>query len=220
MLKKVFASLLCIGLVFHLGLTLIYNTPSNPLKAKYNNYISFYMDPLFTQNWKLFAPTPVTNSSEFYVKAKLKTEDGVKTTGWIDLVNYMIDKNYDNRFTPYNRLLRIPRGAYTLRQEKDETIQEIIKKVNDGQLEKEKYEHLIESDRNKADAEKSMEILNRFAEAHLSSTYLKENIIEYKVLLVETEPIPFSKNGNANFKNKEHFIEFEWTKPQNVVSMF
>lgn len=220
MWKKIIAAFLCLGFIFHFSITLIYNTPSNPIKAKYNKHINLYMEPIFTQNWRLFAPTPVSTNSQFYVKAKIQSEQGVSTTGWIDILDYMVEGNQNNRFTPYNRLLRIPRTSYSLRLEKDDTIQKIISKVNDGKLDKQKYEDLIVNKDNDIQVEMSDKLLNRFAEAHLKSAYPDSDIIEFKVLLIETSPVPFSKNGVADVKVQKQYIEFDWEKPQNVVSMF
>ncbi|PEP56168.1 DNA-directed RNA polymerase subunit beta, partial [Bacillus toyonensis] len=75
MWKKLIAGLLCTAFISHFAITLIYNTPSNPIKAKYNKQLSAYMDPIFTQNWRLFAPAPVTTNSKFFVKAKIKSDN-------------------------------------------------------------------------------------------------------------------------------------------------
>ncbi|HDR4465169.1 DUF5819 family protein [Bacillus hominis] len=220
MWKKLIAGLLCTAFIFHFAITLIYNTPSNPIKAKYNKQLSAYMDPIFTQNWRLFAPAPVTTNSKFFVKAKIKSDNDTTTTGWIDIVDYMIKENQENRFTPYNRLLRIPRGAFALRQESDDTMQEVIKKINNGKLDKEEYKHLVENERSKNAEKISNNLLNRYAEAHLKSAYPNKDIIEFKVLLVESNPIPFSKKEEKNPNNEKRYIELDWAKPQNVISMF
>lgn len=220
MWKKLAAGVLCVAFICHFAVTLIYNTPSNPVKAKYNKQISSYIDPVFTQNWRLFAPEPVTRNNKFFVKAEIITNNGIRTTEWIDIVDYMIKKNQDNRFTPYNHLLRIPRSAFALRQEQDDTLQEVIKKVNEGKLNKDKYKHLIDNDRNKETEKLSNVLLNRFAEAQLKKAYGSERIIKFKVLLVESEPVPFSKKNQSNFDKKKHYVELDWAKPQNDLSIF
>lgn len=220
MFKKIVGSLFCLLFVVHFALTIIYNSPSNPIQAKYNKQISSYMDPIFTQNWKLFAPTPVTTNHYYYAKAKLADPEGeTRTTNWIDISKYMYEYNHKNRFTPYNSLLRIPRGAFGLMGESDEVIHKIAKKVQEGKLDEEKYEHIINrnSDHNE---EVALSILNRFAEAQLASRFQNDEIVELKVLLVETKPIPFSKNGEKGYVNEESYLEFDWTKAQKVVPMY
>ncbi|MEW9502416.1 DUF5819 family protein [Jeotgalibacillus marinus] len=220
MWKKVVGGFLCLLFVIHFSVTAVHNTHANPLQVKYNKQLSFYIDPLFTQNWRLFAPTPMTSNNYFYVKAKLDNGNESRTTDWIDLVQYMYEKNNDNRFTPYNKLIRIPRGAYALIGEKDETVRKILNKVNEGELDEEEYEHLIENERDKLTEEKAIDLLNKFAEAHLISFFPENEIVEFKVLLVESEPVPFSKNGTENFENAEKYREFDWTKPQGIIPLF
>lgn len=220
MIQKIFGSLLCLFFIFHFALTIIYNAPSNPIQAKYNKQISKYMDPLFTQNWRLFAPTPVTTNHYYYAKAKLADPKGeIRTTEWIDISKYMYEVNHANRFTPYNLLLRIPRGAFGLMGEKDEVIHKIAKKVQEGKLDEDKYDHIINrnTEHNK---EMALSILNRFAEAQLASRFKSEEILELKVLLVESKPIPFSKNGDIDYEKEESYLEFDWTKPQKVITLY
>lgn len=211
---------LCLIFIVHFSLTAIYNAPSNPLQAKFNKQLSMYMDPLFTQNWRLFAPTPATTNNYFYVKAKVGKDGKSRTTDWIDISHYMYEANQTNRFTPHNRILRIPRGAFGLMGESDETILKIMKKINEGKLEENKYKHLVENEKVEATEERAIEILNRFAEAQLATNFPNETILEYKVLLVDSKPIPFSKNREKNYENEEKYMEFEWTKPLNVVPLF
>jgi len=220
MLKKIVGICLCLLFVVHFSLTALYNTSSNPLQAKYKTIVDSYIDPLFTQNWRLFAPTPATSNNYFYVKAKLDDGNESRTTDWIDLSKFMYEKNQQNRFTPYNKLIRIPRGAYTLMGEKDETVRKIMNKVNEGELEEEEYEHFIDNERNELIEERSIDLLNRFAEAYLVSVFSRDEIVEFQVLLVESSPVPFSKNGNEDFEYDERYFEFDWAIPQQVVSLF
>lgn len=220
MWKKLIAGCLCLLFLLHFSIIALYNAPSNPIQAKYKKEMSMYVDPLFTQNWKLFAPTPVTTSNYFYVKAKLKNGSETRTTDWIDIVDYMYEQNHKNRFTPYNRLLRIPRSAYALQYQHDGTIVSLMKKIKEGKLDADKYEHLIESDTQKSKEKEAIEILNRFAEASLLKNFPGEEIVEYQVLLVEKEPVPFSKKNEKNYKNKESYLELDWTAPKHVGSLF
>lgn len=219
MFKKIIAGFLILVFFLHFSVTLIYNSPSNPIRAKYNSTISSYMDPVFTQNWRLFAPEPVTSNHKFFVRIKTNVRGETHTSEWIDIVDYMIKNNHDNRFTPFNRLLRIPRGAFALRHEQDETIQQMIKKINEGKIDSKKVEHLIENDRTKQTEEYSNKLLNRFAEAQLKAIYPNKDIQEFQVLLVESSPKPFSEKENNKYKIEERQFQMDWTKPSNNVTL-
>jgi hypothetical protein len=220
MIRKILACCFCLLFLAHFSILAVYNAPSNPVQAKYKKEINTYVDPLFTQNWKLFAPTPVTTSNYFYVKARVKSNTKVRTTEWIDIVDYMYKENHKNRFSPYNRLLRIPRGAYALQFQQDGTLISLMKKIKEGKLEPEKYEHLFDNDEKKAEEERANEILNRYAEAQLLKLFPDQEILQYKVLLVEKEPVPFSKKDDKNYKTKETYLELDWNKPEKIGSVF
>lgn len=221
MWRKILGGCLCLLFISHFIIVIIYNAPSNPVQAKFKKQISMYIDPVFTQNWRLFAPRPVMTNQYYYTKARLDDGTGnIEETGWIDLTKYMYAKNHKNRFTPFNRLLRIPRGAYTLTAEHDESIIRIMQKINAGELEEKDYDHLINNEVKKTNRELANNIINRFAESQLVGSFPDKKIVEFKVLLVESSPIPFSEKDNKNYEQEEISIEFEWTKPQNVLPWF
>lgn len=70
-------------LATHLAATFLYNAPTNPVSARYTKQIHWWMDPLFTQNWRLFAPNPISENVRIEARASLRP-DG-RASGWIDL---------------------------------------------------------------------------------------------------------------------------------------
>lgn len=67
----------------HLAATFLYNAPSNPVSQRYEQQIQGWMQPLFNQNWRLFAPNPLSENVSIQARASLST-DG-RTTDWFDL---------------------------------------------------------------------------------------------------------------------------------------
>lgn len=67
----------------HLSATFFYNAPTNPVSQRYSSQIQWWMDPLFTQNWRLFAPNPISENVNVQARASLAPDGHV--TGWIDL---------------------------------------------------------------------------------------------------------------------------------------
>ncbi|MBS2964552.1 hypothetical protein KGA66_15965 [Actinocrinis puniceicyclus] len=67
----------------HLAATFLYNAPANPVSQRYAEAVHWWMDPLFSQNWRLFAPNPISENLRIEARASLDP-DG-RTTGWIDL---------------------------------------------------------------------------------------------------------------------------------------
>jgi Family of unknown function (DUF5819) len=67
----------------HLAATFFYNAPPNPVSQRYAKQVDAWIDPLFQQNWRLFAPNPISENIAVQARASL-TPDG-RLTGWYDL---------------------------------------------------------------------------------------------------------------------------------------
>lgn len=67
----------------HLGATFLYNAPANPVAQKYAGPLRDWMTPLFTQNWQLFAPDPLSENIDVQARGSL-VGDG-RITDWRDL---------------------------------------------------------------------------------------------------------------------------------------
>jgi hypothetical protein len=67
----------------HLSATFLYNAPANPLSQRYAKQVQRWMEPLFSQNWHLFAPNPLSENVSVQARASL-APDG-RLTGWVDL---------------------------------------------------------------------------------------------------------------------------------------
>src|SRR6185437_2966569 len=50
--------------IVHLAATFLYNAPANPVSQRYARSVNWWMEPLFSQNWRLFAPNPISENVE------------------------------------------------------------------------------------------------------------------------------------------------------------
>lgn len=84
MVARIVAAVLVMILAGHFLVTFLWNAPPNPVKAVVRPDVVTYMDPVFWQNWSLFAPNPVNAESELLVRADaLNPETGeYETTQW------------------------------------------------------------------------------------------------------------------------------------------
>jgi hypothetical protein len=71
------------ALAVHLTATFLYNAPVNTVSQRYSQQIRWWIDPLFTQNWRLFAPNPISENVSVQARASL-APDG-RVSGWVDL---------------------------------------------------------------------------------------------------------------------------------------
>ena len=67
----------------HLSATFLYNAPANPVSQRYAPQVDWWMNPLFAQNWRLFAPNPISENVAVQARASLRP-DG-RPTAWFDL---------------------------------------------------------------------------------------------------------------------------------------
>jgi hypothetical protein len=82
-LLAVSAVAVVVVLVAHLAATFLYNAPLNPVSRRYARQVNWWMYPLLNQNWRLFAPNPL--SENVSVQARARLIRGGVVTGWIDL---------------------------------------------------------------------------------------------------------------------------------------
>lgn len=97
------------ALTFHFGMTLLYLTPTNPIRMAVAGPVESYMLPWFEQRWELFAPSPV-GPSRFLLVACRTREDEVDPP-WHDLSSALLEAKYRYRITPADRLQRAVQAA-------------------------------------------------------------------------------------------------------------
>jgi hypothetical protein len=96
-----FAALLVL-LAFHVTMIQLSNMPLSPLKLQYSDLIEHYVNPLFTQNWLLFAPQPLDEDIALMVRGRFKDPrtGRLQTTRWLNVTEPLIDAVRKNRLTP------------------------------------------------------------------------------------------------------------------------
>ena len=77
----------------HMTMTFLHVAPVNPMKVEHETAVARWTEPLFDQNWKLFAPDPIAVDQGILVRARLA--DGTETT-FVDIVTpYLVDKHHN-----------------------------------------------------------------------------------------------------------------------------
>jgi len=96
----------CIPLVLfciHIVSTVLYNIPENPMTVAYMPVVNRYMEPLFSQNWHLFAPEPATRMVKLWYRVKINN----RWQRWQDPMEPVLEKHRHNRATYNAKLLYI-----------------------------------------------------------------------------------------------------------------
>ncbi|MFC4077622.1 DUF5819 family protein [Salinithrix halophila] len=106
--------------VLHFSLTAFYLTPDNTLKVRWWEPLNRYMDPLFTQNWKLFAPNPVSQHKDLWVKIRYVQPDGnLRETGWKNITRPIFREKQTARISSEGRVIRYFHAGMRSFEEKD-----------------------------------------------------------------------------------------------------
>jgi hypothetical protein len=69
----------------HILLVFLHVAPSNEISKRYSGQIDAWINPLFEQNWQLFAPDPETSTRQISVRTRTTTDGVEKVSGWFDL---------------------------------------------------------------------------------------------------------------------------------------
>lgn len=68
---------------WHLTATFLYNAPRNPVLQTLNRPVHAWMNPVFQQNWQLFAPNPISENIDVQARASVSATGA--QTAWYDL---------------------------------------------------------------------------------------------------------------------------------------
>src|SRR4030067_657750 len=87
------------AMLVYVGNTTLYLAPPNPVTAQLLPVIRAIQNPLFAQNWHLFAPDPV--KSDFVLTVRCRTKDEV--SAWQDITAPLLARHQSARTSPLAR---------------------------------------------------------------------------------------------------------------------
>lgn len=114
-----FAKLVGLAIVFgHIGLTVAYNFPDNPLRQRFAWLLDATVGTYFQQNWRLFAPEPASADTSIVVgcvdgpnaarlQAAFEAGEEVEWDGqWVDITAPLWTRHQQARLSAYDRISR------------------------------------------------------------------------------------------------------------------
>lgn len=207
MKKKIAFFLLIVAIfTFHFSMTALYVLPFNPLSYKYNKQIESYINPLFTQNWQLFAPNPLSQS--VYVNVQIKDIEGEESK-WIDFTTPLLEANHKNRFSPVNTIVRLGQSAYL----QSVHVDSLTEKITTKNIEIEEVSPFL------TDYQKDGVYILYKLGLHYAEQYFNPNDInEIKIRVIREESIPFSQRNNLDYQNELKYSEHEWVPVKKIRS--
>lgn len=101
------------AVALHLGLTALYVTPDNPVRAQAGPLLGATIGRFFSQDWRLFAPTPADTHTAVLVacEAAALQSAGSPPAVWADLTTPLVRAHQRSRLSAYERLNRAQQTA-------------------------------------------------------------------------------------------------------------
>lgn len=105
------AAALCVAVALvHLVMVFLYVAPSNEVSQRYSSRINAWINPLFEQNWRLFAPDPQSATQQISARTFHVSASGVRqVSDWFELTavdDSAVDHNAFPSHTSQNMLRR------------------------------------------------------------------------------------------------------------------
>jgi hypothetical protein len=212
-------ALILLVLIFHFVMTLAFLTPINPVKLHYDRWNLAYMQPFFSQNWRLFAPNPANDSRVLLVDCRVQQPNGeVQAMGWADISTALREMYHQNRFSPADRIDRLQATTVRTIFQVDPTIETL----KQGRENSEHLKQLIETleEAKVSERELALDALNRVASAHCDRLYGAERTSEVRVRMAILTFPRFSQRHLPDEDGKLEYVTFEWAPHQKVAPIF
>ena len=188
-------------LSIHFLIVILNVMPMNPISNKHKKDINEYMQPLFVQNWHLFAPDPVSHNESIQIKVGIKDEI---QSDWIDITTPLIDEMHKNYFSPLNRMARISTGVISEVTGEEELVLDYRKKLEESN---DKKEVVKELDKQREEKFKQSEIiLYRYGSSYAKYLFPNEAIEDIEIRILRQGNTPFSKRKDR-VENSWHIVK-------------
>lgn len=104
---------LCLAVaVAHVVMVFLYVAPSNAISKAYDQQINAWVRPLFSQNWRLFAPDPQSVNRQISARTGYRAPNGTtQVSEWID-VSSMDDSAVKHNVFPSHTAQNMLRQAW------------------------------------------------------------------------------------------------------------
>lgn len=91
------AAVLGVVVAAHTAATFLWIAPENAFSRAVDEPLESAMDPVFQQNWSLFAPTPINVANSLEVRA---LDADLNATPWVDVTDLEISANFTHQIFP------------------------------------------------------------------------------------------------------------------------
>lgn len=196
----------CMALIVHFTLTLAFVLPANPVTVPYLHVATTYMKPVFSQNWRLFAPNPPYESKSLLVGCHVRHEDGREEQHPpVDVSARYLEMAAANRITPASYLMRAQTGPLPILFPPKDDLQ---RRVEDAEHDP----HLDEvrkgfEERQETLRQKGLTMMGRVASAECRRLHPRQQIIAVRPVVVFESVPKFSQRHMENAPTKRRALD-------------
>ncbi|WP_405409036.1 DUF5819 family protein [Streptomyces decoyicus] len=191
----------------HFLMAALSQAPLSPAKVKYYHVVDSYLAPYFAQNWKLFAPDPL--SDDRGILARAKCADGT-TTEYFDVTTPYIKEVHSTRFFP-SRMSRVVTGAIQRLTEMDEAARRVREKAERD----ESKTPLPVLPEEKTSQEESVTFLARYSLDQMPQA-CNGNARKIQIRMHIHELPQWSQRNNAEAEGKVTVKDFSWQEASKL----
>lgn len=180
--------------------------PLSPAKLVYGDRVAEYLDPYFSQNWQLFAPTPV--SDDRGILARAACADGT-VTQYYDVSARGVEKARNSRFFP-SREVRI----VSAHLQNITSGEELLRRLRQQQT-NDKKPILPPLPYEKATEAEAVKGLSRYAHDQMP-TACDGKAVKVQVRMYVHALPPWSKRRDPTAEGKVLVKDFAWQKTRDL----
>lgn len=190
----------------HFLMSALSQAPLSPAKLKYYAAVNSYLTPYFTQNWKLFAPNPLSDDRGILARAKCPNGS---TTEYFDVTRPYIEEVHDTRFFP-SRMSRLVTG--TIQQLSDSG--EVLRRTREN-AEEDQAPAIPQLPHEKASKKEAITFLARYSMDHMPQA-CNGNPQKIQVRLYIHELPPWSERNDSDAEGTVKVKDYSWREASKL----
>ncbi len=229
--RLISSSVVLVALSLHFFVILLYAMPINPVSVRVRSPVSRYIEPIFYQNWQLFAPNPVNSERGILLRVRLRRDhESVETTNFIDITSPKIADLHATRFFP-NLRYRIATSMFATIHQRDPILlrlQELDGNLAECSPHVENIDPTGQISGHECDVGSEAmftppirELIRSFAHAELRhmapevlDAYSGQQgapvVVEAQLRMVYSEPVPFSRRNEKSHTRHPTIVDSPW----------
>jgi hypothetical protein len=204
-------------LAFHFTMTFLHLEPDNPFRDQLYTFVSGYMSPYFTQNWRLFAPSPDEPSKHIVVSCRFGAS-GMEDSPHFDVTAPHYEALHKYRLSASQRMIRAQVYPLTIvHPPKDMTIA-AMEKMAQSNKETERLVAQALEDGAEVSRKRGLRMMSRLASAECERRYPDTQIAEVQLLYFQEKAPKFSQRNDPDAPVEVTSLDYGWFPYENVAT--